>query len=93
MNRRLRDGPDPGREGRGLGRFPSREYAINNAWLTVVAIAADLTAWPRLLALPHALKAYEPEALLYRFLHVPARLTNGARVRHLRLPGSWPLGH
>ena len=36
----------------GLGRFPSREFAINQAWLQVVSIAADLTAWLRLLALP-----------------------------------------
>ena len=41
----------------GLGRFPSREYAINHAWLTVVQVAADLLAWLRLLALPDALKA------------------------------------
>jgi hypothetical protein len=74
----------------GLGRFPSREYAINTAWLTVVGLAADLTAWLRLLALPDRLKACEPKALRYRFLHVPARLTTGARRRHLRLPTSWP---
>lgn len=74
----------------GLGRFPSRAYAINQAWLTVVAIAADLTAWLRLLALPDSLKACEPKALRYRFLHVPARLTHSARRRHLRLPASWP---
>jgi len=74
----------------GLGRFPSREYAINTAWLTVVGLAADLTAWLRLLALPEALKACEPKALRYRFLHVPARLTTGSRRRYLRLPASWP---
>ena len=74
----------------GMGRFPSREYSINTAWLTVVALAADLTAWLRLLALPEALKACEPKALRYRFLHIPARLTHGARRRHLRLPKTWP---
>lgn len=74
----------------GLGRFPSREYAINTAWLTAVAIAADLTAWLRLLALPETLRSCEPKALRYRFLHVPARLTRGARQRRLRLPSSWP---
>ncbi|HQG69529.1 MAG TPA: transposase, partial [Rhodoglobus sp.] len=71
-------------------QITSREYAINTAWLVVVAIAADLTAWLRMLALPEALKACEPKALRYRFLHVPARLTLGARQRHLRLPKSWP---
>ncbi len=35
----------------GLGRFPSREFMINQAWLTAVTIAADLIAWTRLLAL------------------------------------------
>jgi len=33
-----------------LGRFPSREFKINQAWLMLVGIAADLVAWARLLA-------------------------------------------
>ena len=74
----------------GLSRFPSREYGINTAWLTLVTIAADLTAWLRLIALPPALKDCEPKALRYRFLHIPARLTRGARQRRLRLPATWP---
>jgi hypothetical protein len=77
----------------GLGRFPSREFKINQAWLSAVMIAADLVAWTRLLALvgdAAALAACEPKALRYRFLHVPARLTHGARRRRLRVPESWP---
>ena len=74
----------------GLGRFPSREFAINQAWALATSIAADLVAWLRLLALPLALKACEPKALRYRFLHVPARLTHSARRRHLRFPKTWP---
>ncbi len=74
----------------GLGRFPSREFAINQAWLQVVTLAADLTAWLRLLALPDSLKTCEPKALRYRLLHVPARLTRGSRRRRLRLPATWP---
>lgn len=34
----------------GLGRFPSREFAINTAWLALTMIAADLVAWTRVLA-------------------------------------------
>ena len=45
----------------GLGRFPSREYAINQAWLQIVAVAADLTAWLRLLALDGDLATAEPK--------------------------------
>ena len=77
----------------GLGRFPSREFTINRAWLAMTAIAADLVAWTRLLALTGDAKALalcEPKALRYRFLHVPARLTHGARRRRLRIPETWP---
>lgn len=85
---RIRHGKDSG-----LGRFPSREFAINQAWLTLTMIAADLTAWTRLLALTGdaaALAPCEPKALRYRFLHTPARLTHGGRRRRLRIPQSWP---
>ena len=74
----------------GLGRFPSREYAINQAWLQIVAVAADLTAWLRLLALTDDLAAVEPKLLRFRMLHVPARLSRGGRRRRLRLPRHWP---
>lgn len=34
----------------GLNRFPSREYATNQAWLAVTTSPADLVVWARLLA-------------------------------------------
>ncbi|MGO1739929.1 MAG: IS1380 family transposase [Actinomycetaceae bacterium] len=77
----------------GLGRFPSREFKVNQAWLGLTMIAADLTAWTRLLGCvgeAATLAPCEPKALRYRFLHVPARLTRGQRRRHLRIPESWP---
>jgi Transposase DDE domain group 1 len=74
----------------GLGRFPSRDFAINQAWAAMTAIAADLVAWLRLLALTPELAGCEPKALRYRVLHVPARLAHGARRRRLRLPATWP---
>ena len=75
----------------GLGRFPSREFSINQAWLAVTMIAADLGAWLKLLALKDSVLAKaEPKALRYRMLHVPARLVRGARKRRLRLPKTWP---
>jgi len=78
----------------GLGRFPSREFKINQAWSQLTAIAADLIAWLRLLALTGdtggALAKAEPKTLRYRLLHVPARLTHGGRRRRLRIPESWP---
>ena len=74
----------------GLARFPSREYPINQAWLAIVAVAADLTAWLRLLALTGDLAIVEPKLLRFRMLHVPARLSRGGRQRRLRLPRRWP---
>ncbi len=77
----------------GLGRFPSREFDINQTWLALTMIAADLVAWTRLLGCTgdaKVLASCEPKALRYRFLHVPARLTHGARRRRLRIPESWP---
>ena len=74
----------------GLGRFPSREFAINQTWLQLTMIAADLVAWLKMLALDGDLAKAEPKALRYRLLHVPARLVYGARRRRLRLPKTWP---
>jgi len=77
----------------GLGRFPSREFDITQTWLALTMIAADLTAWTRLLGCvgdAAILASCEPKALRYRFLHVPARLTRGARRRRLPIPQSWP---
>ena len=64
----------------GLDHFPSRSFAINQAWLTVVMLAVDLH---RLDPAPapataHLAKA-EPKTLRYRLLHVAARLTRGQR--------------
>ena len=77
----------------GLGRFPSREFAINQAWLVATMIAADLTAWTRLLTFvgdAAVLAGCEPKALRYRLLHAPARLTTTGRQRRLRIPETWP---
>jgi hypothetical protein len=74
----------------GLRRLPSREFAINQAWCTAAAIAADLIAWLQLLALDGDLALAEPKRLRYRILHTAARLVRGQRRRRLRIPSSWP---
>ena len=76
-----------------VGRFPSRQFAINQTWLMLGRIAADLTAWTRLLGRvgeAKVLASCEPKGLRYRFLHVPAKLTHGARRRRLKIPKTWP---
>lgn len=77
----------------GLGRFPSREFNIDQTWLMITQIAADLTAWTRLFGCigdAATLATCEPKALRYRFLHVPARLAHSVRRRRLKIPESWP---
>lgn len=74
----------------GLGHFPSRSFAINTAWLTVVTLAVDLIAWPQLLVLRGHLAKAEPKTLRYRLLHVAARLTRGQRRLRLPIQRSWP---
>ena len=74
----------------GLNHFPSRSFAINQAWLTVTMLAVDLLAATRHLLLHGALAKAEPKALRYRLLHVAARLTRGQRRCWLRIQRSWP---
>jgi hypothetical protein len=77
----------------GLGRLPSREFAINQAWCVAAAIAVDLIAWLQILALDGDLATAEPKRLRYRLLHTAARLTRGQRRRWLRIPATWPWAH
>ncbi|MET7715617.1 IS1380 family transposase [Streptomyces sp. NPDC005407] len=74
----------------GFGRFPSRHFTINSAWLELSLAAIDLIAWTRVLLLDGELAAAEPKKLRYRLLHVAARLTRGGRRLRLRISATWP---
>ena len=74
-----------------MGRFPSRTFAINQAWLAATMIANDLLAFTRTLLLHGtSLARAEPKTLRYRLLHVAARLTRGQRRLWLRIDQHWP---
>lgn len=83
---RIRCGKDTG-----LGRFPSRQFAINQAWLSCVLNAIDLLAWTQTILLRDqpALAKAEPKTLRYRLLHVAARLVRGARRIRLKIDRNW----
>jgi Transposase DDE domain group 1 len=81
---RIRCGKDTG-----LGRFPSKKFAINATWLTCTLTAIDLIAWTQTILLTGDLARAEPKALRYRLLHVAARLTRGARRTRLRIDRTW----
>lgn len=74
----------------GFGRFPSREYAINQAWLELAPTGIDLTCWLRMLLPDGALTLAEPKKIRYRPLHAAARTTRSARRTRLRIAHHWP---
>jgi hypothetical protein len=82
---RIRTGKDSG-----FGRFPSRLFAINAAWLELALVGIDLLAWTRTLLLDGEHALAEPKKLRYRLLHVAARLVRTARRTHLRIAQRWP---
>ncbi|MGW6396484.1 IS1380 family transposase [Streptomyces sp. NPDC055103] len=77
----------------GFGRFPSRSFPVNAAWLELSLAAIDLLAWTRVLLLDGELAAAEPKKLRYRILHVAARITRGGRRLRLRISTTWPWRH
>lgn len=74
----------------GIGRFPSHDFTINQAWLTAAMTAQILLAWLKLLALDGDLAKAEPVTLRYRVLHAAARLVHGGRRRRWKFAANWP---
>jgi hypothetical protein len=76
----------------GLRNLPSKTWQVNRGWVLAANIAADLTAWARLLGLhdDEELKDATPDTLRYRLWHIPARLTRHARKRILKISPDWP---
>jgi len=76
----------------GLRNLPSKTWQVNKGWVLAANIAADLTAWARLLGLhdQEELRDAEPDTLRYRIWHLPARLVRHARKRILKISPDWP---
>jgi hypothetical protein len=74
----------------GIGRFPSHDFTLNQAWLTAAMTAQILLAWLKLLALDGDLARAEPRTLRYKLLHAAARLVHGGRRRRLKIAANWP---
>jgi hypothetical protein len=74
----------------GLSNFPFGDFAANAAWLELVLIAQDLTAWTKLLCLRGELTAAEPRRLRYALWHAAGRLVRRGRRLILRLADTWP---
>ena len=76
----------------GLRNLPSKTWQVNKGWVLAANIAADLTAWARLLGFydQEDLSDAEPDTLRYRIWHLPARLVRHARKRTLKISPDWP---
>jgi hypothetical protein len=76
----------------GLRNLPSKTWVVNCGWVLAAGLAADLSAWCRLLGLydQEDLKDAEPGTLRYRLLSLPARLVRHARARVLKISRTWP---
>jgi len=76
----------------GLRNLPSKTWQVNKGWVITANIAADLTAWARLLGFHDQpdLRDAEPGTLRYRIWHLPARLVRHARKRTLKISPDWP---
>jgi hypothetical protein len=85
---RIREAKDTG-----IGRFPSRQFALNAAWLELALTGIDLIAWTQHLLLDGDLARCEPKALRYRLLHTAARITRGQRQIYIRLAEHWKWAH
>jgi hypothetical protein len=76
----------------GLRNLPSKSWQVNCGWVIAANLAADLTAWTRLLGLcdDEELRDADPDTLRYRVWHIPARLARHARERVLKISPDWP---
>jgi hypothetical protein len=76
----------------GLRNLPSKTWQVNKGWVLAANLAADLTAWARLLGFHDqpGLRDAEPDTLRYRIWSIPARLARHARKRILKISPDWP---
>src|ERR1043165_3857385 len=72
-----------------LAHFPSGHFAANAAWLTLAALAHNLTRAIGVLAGGRHARA-RTTTLRHRLIGVAARITRSARTLTLHLPTHWP---
>jgi Transposase DDE domain group 1 len=75
----------------GLANLPLHDFAQNQIWCALVALAADLLVWMQTLALTdHEARRWEPKRLRLRLLSIPARHARTGRRRFLHLAATAP---
>jgi Transposase DDE domain group 1 len=75
----------------GLTNLPLHDFAQNQIWCAIVALACELLAWMQMLALSeHDARRWEPKRLRTRLFTVPATLARTGRRRLLHLAEHHP---
>lgn len=76
----------------GLRNLPSQAWQSTTGWMLAANLACDLEAWLSLLTLQDGdnLADAEPDTMLFRLYHLPARLARHARRRYLHIERTWP---
>ena len=78
----------------GLRAFPLFDFAQNQIWCAIVALAVEITAWMQMLALhDHDARRWEPKRLRLRLFTVPATLARTGRRVLLHLAAKAPWAH
>ncbi|MEO5321677.1 transposase, partial [Arthrobacter sp. CC3] len=76
----------------GLGKLPFFDFAANQAWANIAALAFNLVSWLQLAALPHGhrAKAWDIKRWRYRLFATAGKIITRARRNQLLLPESAP---
>ena len=70
----------------GLSNLPLHDFAQNQIWCAIVALAVEITAWMQMLTLTgHDARRWEPKRLRLRLFSIAARLARHGRRRRLHL--------
>ena len=76
----------------GLNNLPLHDFAQNQIWCAIVALAVEITAWMQTLALTgHTARRWEPKRLRLRLFTAPATLARTGRrvLLHLSSHSPW----
>uniref|UniRef100_UPI00035C3770 IS1380 family transposase n=1 Tax=Parafrankia discariae TaxID=365528 RepID=UPI00035C3770 len=75
----------------GLTNLPLHDFAQNQIWCALVALALDLTAWTQMAALPaRPARRWEIKRLRHRLFWLAGRLARHARTSVLHLAAHHP---
>ena len=78
----------------GMRALPLHDFAQNQIWCAILALAGDLVAWMQMLALSGtAARKWEPKRLRMRLYAVPAAIARSGRSTRLHLADKAPWAH